>query len=198
MDTIMEKKSYHHKNLRNDLIEKGIELVNENGIENLSLRKVAQACGVTHAAPYSHFSSKEELLAAMQEYITDQFTQILIGAIEKYKGTREFLPEFGKAYISFFIDKPQYFKFLFGQGNMNIDLSIDNINDNSYKPFAIYKSEVLELLDKSDMSAEKKQDLIIAMFSYIHGLTSLATMQNVKYDREWKEKITDLIMTFKY
>ena len=50
----MEKKPYHHKNLKNDLIEKGIELVNKNGINQLSLRKVAQACGVSHAAPYSH------------------------------------------------------------------------------------------------------------------------------------------------
>lgn len=58
----MEKKPYHHKNLKNDLIEKGIELVNKNGINQLSLRKVAQACGVSHAAPYSHFSNKEELL----------------------------------------------------------------------------------------------------------------------------------------
>ena len=39
----MEKKPYHHKNLKNDLIEKGIELVNKNGINQLSLRKVAQA-----------------------------------------------------------------------------------------------------------------------------------------------------------
>ena len=66
----MEKKPYHHKNLINDLIEKGIELVNKNGINQLSLRKVAQACGVSHAAPYSHFSNKEELLQEMQLHIT--------------------------------------------------------------------------------------------------------------------------------
>ena len=44
----MEKKPYHHKNLKNDLIEKGIELVNKNGINQLSLRKVAQALSLIH------------------------------------------------------------------------------------------------------------------------------------------------------
>ena len=73
----MEKKPYHHKNLKNDLIEKGIELVNKNGINQLSLRKVAQACGVSHAAPYSHFSNKEELLQEMQLHITKKFTEVL-------------------------------------------------------------------------------------------------------------------------
>ena len=73
----MEKKPYHHKNLKNDLIEKGIELVNKNGINQLSLRKVAQACGVSHAAPYSHFSNKEELLQEMQLHITKSLQRYL-------------------------------------------------------------------------------------------------------------------------
>ena len=55
----MKNDSYHHQNLKNEMIEKGIELVNEHGAEQLSLRKVAQACGVSHAAPYSHFPEKK-------------------------------------------------------------------------------------------------------------------------------------------
>ena len=68
----MPKKQYHHKDLRNALIEKGIEIVNSEGLHSFSLRKVAAACGVSHAAPYSHFQSKEELLDAMQQHITDK------------------------------------------------------------------------------------------------------------------------------
>ena len=122
----MEKKPYHHKNLKNDLIEKGIELVNKNGINQLSLRKVAQACGVSHAAPYSHFSNKEELLQEMQLHITKKFTEVLENTVSQYRGTPIFLLEFGKAYISFFISHPQYFNFLFQQGNIQIDLNIDS------------------------------------------------------------------------
>ena len=42
----MTKKQYHHKDLRNALIEKGIEIVNSEGLHSFSLRKVAAACGV--------------------------------------------------------------------------------------------------------------------------------------------------------
>ena len=49
------KKSYHHGNLREELIEKGIEMINEAGEEKLSLRKVAKMCGVSNAAPYTYF-----------------------------------------------------------------------------------------------------------------------------------------------
>ena len=66
-----QRQSYHHKDLRKALIETGIELVSKEGVSAFSLRKVAAACGVSHAAPYSHFQNKEELLNAMQIFITD-------------------------------------------------------------------------------------------------------------------------------
>ena len=69
----MPKKQYHHKDLRNALIEKGIEIVNSEGLYSFSLRKVAAACGVSHAAPYSHFQSKEELLEAMHSILPINF-----------------------------------------------------------------------------------------------------------------------------
>lgn len=192
----MEKKPYHHKNLKNDLIEKGIELVNKNGINQLSLRKVAQACGVSHAAPYSHFSNKEELLQEMQLHITKKFTEVLENTVSQYRGTPIFLLEFGKAYISFFISHPQYFNFLFQQGNIQIDLNIGSGRESNYQPFVIYKEQVLKLLADTNMTQSKKEDLIVALFAYVQGLTTLATMENVHYAYKWEDKLTDLIGIF--
>lgn len=62
----MEKTDkYHHGNLKKELIEEGIKLMNEVGESGLSLRKIAIRCGVSNAAPYAHFKSKEELLCGM-------------------------------------------------------------------------------------------------------------------------------------
>lgn len=110
----MKHTAYHHKNLRNELIEKGIELVEEYGMQQLSLRKVAQACNVSHAAPYSHFKNKDDLILAMQSYITDQFTERLQDVIAKHSGKPEFLMEFGKAYVLFFSsESPLFFLFIY-------------------------------------------------------------------------------------
>ena len=67
------KDNYHHGDLRNALIEAGIKIINENGEDALSLRKVAAACGVSHAAPYAHFPDKESLLSAIKETVTNDF-----------------------------------------------------------------------------------------------------------------------------
>ena len=193
----MEKKTYHHKDLKNELIEKGIELVNESGLNQLSLRKVAKACNVSHAAPYSHFKNKEELFEAMQLFITEQFSNMLEEVIAVYKDQPNFLLEFGKAYIRFFMEKPQYFTFLFQHGkNIQINLDIRDENEKNYKPFVIYKEQILNMLEYSNMSLNQKEDWMIALFGYIHGLASLATMENVHYAMGWENKLEDLISIF--
>ncbi|HEY0756362.1 MAG TPA: TetR/AcrR family transcriptional regulator [Ktedonobacteraceae bacterium] len=60
-------KSYHHGDLRNALIQAGLELLAESGAEALDLRKVARRAGVSHAAPYRHFADKQALIAAINE-----------------------------------------------------------------------------------------------------------------------------------
>lgn len=192
----MERDTYHHKELKKELIEKGIELVNSEGVKEFSLRKAAAACGVSHAAPYSHFHSKEELLDAMQDYITKQFSEILEGTIEEFREEPDILEHLGRAYILFFLRNPQYYSFLFSQSNMKIDLSLNGGDANNYKPFEIYKSLVLRLLEDSDYPDRERKDVVIAVWSFVHGITSLATMKNVYYDEKWEDKIMDLMKAF--
>ena len=74
--------SYHHGNLREALIETGIQYVSNNGEATLSLRKISTACGVSHTAAYSHFADKEALLCAMRGHVTAQFTETLVQTAE--------------------------------------------------------------------------------------------------------------------
>ena len=77
----MDKK-YHHGDLKIQLIKSGLQMIQEDGINRLSLRRLAQMCNVSEAAPYSHFKNKEELLVAIQEYVTEQLSKCLKDAYE--------------------------------------------------------------------------------------------------------------------
>ena len=51
-------------------INASLDLISEQGVENLTLRKVAKSLDVTPMAMYKHFSNKDELLsAALDEFI---------------------------------------------------------------------------------------------------------------------------------
>src|SRR5512137_1178135 len=76
----MKRKSYHHGDLKNALIKAGIEILSKEGVGALSLRKVAQKAGVSHAAPYAHFADKQALIAAIStegyKKLYDQIAQV--------------------------------------------------------------------------------------------------------------------------
>lgn len=58
---------YHHGNLRHSLIEASLDLIDREGLEALSLRRLAEMVGVSRQAPYHHFRDKQALLAAIGE-----------------------------------------------------------------------------------------------------------------------------------
>ena len=58
-------KKYHHGDLRNALIKAGMEILEEEGLQGLSLRTIAARAGVSHTAPKNHFGSLRGLLTAI-------------------------------------------------------------------------------------------------------------------------------------
>ena len=61
----IDKKPYHHGDLRDAILIRAAEIIGEQGIEALSLRAIARDLGVSHGAPNRHFQSKAELLSAL-------------------------------------------------------------------------------------------------------------------------------------
>ncbi len=70
--------SYHHGNLRAALLDQAITVIGNNGVESLSLRKVAKDLGVSHAAPTRHFKSKADLLTAIVKDAYLELTETIL------------------------------------------------------------------------------------------------------------------------
>ncbi|MCL2198317.1 MAG: TetR/AcrR family transcriptional regulator [Defluviitaleaceae bacterium] len=186
----MSVTSYHHGDLRTAMIEKGIEMINEQGINTLSLRQLAAACGVSHAAPYSHFANKDDLLSAIQKHITDKFVSVLSEALTGLNDTPEGLLNMGCAYVMFFVRNPQYFHFTFNRMNLLIDF---DENPSEYEPFELYKDTMLHLLEKINIANELWRKIIITHLSFVHGLASIAIMTSNVNIEEWEENVYDIL-----
>lgn len=108
-------KSYHHGNLRAELLDTAIEQLREVGADELSLRALARAIGVSQTAPYRHFADKGELLAAMA---TRGYRDLLV-ALRRAGAAAgdcpsEQLIAFAHAYVDYAANNPQLFKLMFG------------------------------------------------------------------------------------
>ena len=151
---------YHHGNLRQALIDAGIRIINEKGEDNLSLRKVAAACDVSHAAPYAHFKNKDELLEAMKKNVTDRITDELKAAVNRGRNTEESIILMGKAYISFFSQHPDYYTFLFGKLNICAHLQMDKEYEDDYPPFLLLKELFIKYLKEAGIrQTDEEQEI---------------------------------------
>ena len=203
---------YHHGDLRNALIEEGIKMINAGGEEALSLRKLAEKCGVSMAAPYAHFKSKEELVNAIKEHVTERFTRYLekaVAAAGKEGDVEKKILALGNAYVLFFMKNPEYFTFLFSRGyiHLNLDYNAGDCNvdgegnckggaGNNFKPFNILKDLCTEYFEekKPGLSDYEKELEIIRIWASVQGLTSIVFMENVKWSRDWKKEIANLLI----
>lgn len=59
-----DKRRYHHGDLRAALIDAALALIAERGADALSVAEAARRTGVSAAAPYRHFPTRQDLLRA--------------------------------------------------------------------------------------------------------------------------------------
>jgi len=104
---------YHHGNLRAGLLEAAEAVLAERGAHGLTLRDVARAAGVSHGAPYHHFASLNELLAAVAERGFVVLGDAMAQAVA-VPDTRERLLRVSQAYVDCARAHPERFRLMFG------------------------------------------------------------------------------------
>ena len=108
-------RGYHHGELKQALLKTGLGIIESEGIAGLTLQKAARRQGVSAAAVYRHYASKEDLLAAIA---TEGFL-MLGAAIQKTlqnrpKDARLFFRKSVAAYIDLAIARPNHYELMFG------------------------------------------------------------------------------------
>jgi len=106
--------SYHHGDLRNALRQSAREILEEQGLSALSLRAVARRVGVSHAAPYRHFSNHEALLADLAVEGFSELRESIAAAGAAPGGQADRIAEIGAAYMRFAVRRPALARLMFG------------------------------------------------------------------------------------
>jgi AcrR family transcriptional regulator len=176
--------AYHHGDLRQALVEAASRTLERRGAEELSLRALGRELRVSPRAPYRHFATKEELLAAVAAEGFRTFAALTASRVAA-AGADPIakLRAVATGYVSFAVEHPAAFRVM-------------------YAPYATVKETAPELL-RARGEAHQASMLIIAegqaagllregdpmqlalvMWSSVHGLSVLLTEGQLgRYDR---------------
>jgi AcrR family transcriptional regulator len=168
----MEKKSYHHGDLRAALIEAGLGLLAEREADTLGLREVARAVGVSATAVYRHFPDKGALLGAMAREGLER-----LYAAQDRAGKRGF-GAVGRAYITFALENPALFRLIFANSPQHSPLDW-NSDDPDTMPL-LRMPKVRDIAEKQGETAARL--FALQSWALVHGLAVLLLDRQVTAD----------------
>ena len=105
-------KTYHHGNLRDSLLQAAETVLALRGVQGITLRDVAKTAGVSHAAPYHHFPSLNDLFAAVAQRGFDDLGDHMAQAAA-HTDTYERLLQISQAYVQCAQAHPARFRLMF-------------------------------------------------------------------------------------
>ena len=158
---------YHHGNLREQLIFCAYDWISSNGIESISLRKIAKIAKVSQTAPYRHFDSKEHMLAEVATLGFEKFSS----EMNKNKTTdnrTDDLVKCGVTYIEFGLANEHIIDLMFNYPMKKTDFP--ELLAAADKAFGM----LLERLHYMHHgNADSLQLNGISMHAYVHGLLAI-------------------------
>ena len=163
---------------RDAILNATIDLIVEQGFNNLSLRKVAERVDYSPAGLYEYFGSKDELIAAACVEGDRRLGQYL-RAVDTSLPLRDYLLELGLAYVRFARENPNQFVFLFTVRTIDasqelIDhLAIASEEEDSF--LVLYRA-VERGIDSGQIHARadyNAMDISYSLWALAHGMATL-------------------------
>jgi AcrR family transcriptional regulator len=154
---------------RAEILKASLSLLEEGGVEALSMREVARRAGLSHQAPYHYFGDRESILAELvREGFKKLHDYLSRSSLQPHDYKRR-IERMGCTYVEFALDHPEQFRLMF-RGHV-----VDLENHEHAKGAAETAFGVLVAAVTADQPERQEAELdsIIACWSVAHGLATL-------------------------
>jgi AcrR family transcriptional regulator len=177
---MLAQKTYHHGNLRATCIQKGIEILLEEGIDKLTLRNVAKKSNVSHNAPYRSFKDKEDLLVAIAQEIYAELTNKIFKIIQNPTAhPSEDFKNMCTAFYDFATNNPVKFRFIAGNV-VNQEGNFSQLTDIVNEAYNMVRNFLYIHIQKGNFREVDADKMAIYCISTIHGFCLIVIENKLK------------------
>jgi len=169
-------KSFRHGNLVEALIQATIDIIEESGVESVSLREASRRAGVSPGAPFRHFASKKALMTAVAEQAMGRLTGAVQQALAQQKGDDplEGLEAVGRGYLRWAIDNPTHFAIISSRSLIDFHGSEVLTSQNN-----ALRDKMVALLDHARQQGRLAEGvdsnhIVLASRALVYGLARMA------------------------
>ncbi|MBG0814592.1 TetR/AcrR family transcriptional regulator [Planomonospora sp. ID82291] len=168
----MTERAYHHGNLREALVDAGLRLLDEGGVEAVGIRSAARLVGVSHAAPARCFPTATSFLAAVAAVGYGRLAAALTEAVDAAEDTLSAFRAVGLAYVGFARREPNTFRMLTHPSLADKSRHPDLL-EASNRAFDVLREAVLRAQDDGHVAPASPAALALTAWSTVHGISAL-------------------------
>ena len=162
------------RDLREECLREALAIVEEAGVEGLSMREVARRLGVSHQAPYKHFASRDHILAEIVGRAFDAFAAFL-DARPQSGAPADDMAAMGQAYLTYALQNPLNYRLMFGSVLPNPS-EHPEMMARARHAFALLQTDITRVHRAAGRrpTAERIDQDALFVWSTLHGLASIA------------------------
>ncbi|MBJ7539202.1 TetR/AcrR family transcriptional regulator [Marinomonas transparens] len=168
------KQHYHHGNLTKSLLDSASQIIREEGVENLSMRKLADKVGVSRTAPYHHFKDKNALLCVLAEKGFHDQQKMLTSLIKQNLSAQDGFKQYVHLYLSYALEHSEIYDLMYGRAIWKAGYPSESLKEASKQTFKCWIDWVSKLQGQHIL-ATNNTPLRIGQTTWasLHGLARL-------------------------
>jgi len=189
------------EDLRTKISDAAQDLFLKDGIDGVSMRKVAERVGVTAPAIYRYFRDKDELLAEIIASGLRMLEDYLKPALEA-DDPLERLHLLIDNYLDFALERPQYFDFAFLVPGRDIGGISEELKRHNWTTFRMSVEQVATCIERGIFRKDDPLQTSILIWATVHGLVILYRTQRFgpneqQFRRTYREVVDRLLDALK-
>jgi len=163
---------YHHGNLRVALLARAVEVVDQRGAADLSLRELARDVGVSHAAPRRHFADRRALLDALAVEGFDRLGEDLRAAVDRAGSAFDArLEQLARAYLAFATHHAELLELMWAAKRRH---ESDALHGAANHSLATMLDVIADAQASGELAPGDRERVAIPIFATLQGLTAMA------------------------
>jgi AcrR family transcriptional regulator len=169
-----EKQNLKSQRVRSYFIQAAKDIILEEGVENVSVRKVADSAGYTFSTIYNYYGSQNELLQDVKAEMIKDLIQYMQETFPKKISSINDLKKQQRLYVDYFINNPNVFSFFYSYRLHPVQKESGEIMDFSSQYIETYRVFAENrIIQESEIA-----DLAKTFVYSLHGLLALYFSDN--------------------
>jgi AcrR family transcriptional regulator len=186
---ILERRQRQKEEVRNDIICAAWNMVENEGWQSLSIRKIADAIEYSVPVIYDHFENKEAILLEFAKKGFRKLTDKMVEAKAEYTEPSDQIKAMADAYWHFAINNTQLYQLMFGIGMPNCEVEKAMPEQEKLRNLVMDPIEILiSKSERTDMNSCLKYH---TFWSVMHGLISIKMLGNAAIEDELNKLVLD-------